>query len=104
MRGSGAEKGFAMTKRTICYASVTTIIALGPALIPSQATADSTTGGTRSHGLGFCIRAIAQDPSLIGVDHLGTEVSGTATSGPAAVPGALEEIRYPICGGPGAIE
>jgi hypothetical protein len=93
-----------MTKRTLYYVSVTTILALGPVITPGQAAADSTTGGTRSHGLGFCIRAIAQDPSLIGVDHLGTEVSGTATSGPGVVPGALEEIRYPTCGGPGAIE
>jgi|1185.fasta_scaffold1614901_1 hypothetical protein len=93
-----------MTKRTIYYASVTTILALGPVLIPSQATAASTTGGTRSHGLGFCIRALAQDPSLAGADHFGTAVAATATSGPGAVPAALEDIRYPVCGGPGAVE
>ena len=92
-----------MAKRTV-YASVTAIIALGAVLVPSEATADSTAGGTRSHGLGFCIRAIAQDPSLIGVDNLGEEVAGTATSGPGVVPAALEEIRYPTCGGPGAVE
>ena len=91
-------------KKLLTHASVATVLVLGAALVPSQATAAPTTGGTRSHGLGFCIHAVAQDPSLIGVAHFGVEVRNTATSGPHAVPGALDEIRYPVCGGPGATE
>jgi hypothetical protein len=80
------------------------VLLLGTLLMPVPASAASSTGGTRSHGVGFCIHAIAQDPSLIGVEHLGAEVSTEATAQPGAIAEALDEIRYPICGGPGAVE
>jgi len=77
---------------------------LGAMATPCAAQAAATTGGTRSHGVGFCIHSVAVDPAQIGANNFGEEASGTATSAPGAVPTALESIRYPTCGGPGAVE
>jgi hypothetical protein len=60
-------------------------------------------GGANSHGMGFCLSQEAQDPEG-GLSSLGEEVREIAKSGPGAVPRALPEARYPVCGGPGSGE
>jgi hypothetical protein len=77
---------------------------LGALTVPTSGASAATVGGTRSHGLGFCVHAVAADPSLIGENSFGAAVSNVATSGPGALPPQLEELRYPVCGGPGAVE
>ena len=53
---------------------------LGAMATPCAAQAAATTGGTRSHGVGFCIHSVAVDPAQIGANNFGEEASGTATS------------------------
>ena len=60
-------------------------------------------GGANSSGAGFCLSQVAQDPErTAGVSSLGQVIRGAATSGAGAVPGALADVRYPVCGGPGS--
>jgi len=66
---------------------------------------ETAPGGTNSNGVGFCVSQVAQDPEgTAGTSNAGEFISGIATSGPGAVPSALEGARYPACGGPGAGE
>jgi hypothetical protein len=60
-------------------------------------------GGANSSGTGFCLSQLAQDPEgTAGASSLGEVVRAVAPSG--AVPGVLNDVRYPVCGGPGAGE
>lgn len=60
-------------------------------------------GGANSSGVGFCLSQVAQDPEgTAGASSLGELVRAIAPSG--AVPGVLTDSRYPVCGGPGAVE
>jgi len=62
-------------------------------------------GGANSNGAGFCLSQVAQDPEgTAGTSSLGELVRESATSGPGAVPSAIADIRYPLCGGPGSGE
>jgi hypothetical protein len=66
---------------------------------------ETAPGGANSNGVGFCVSQVAQDPEgTAGTSNAGEFISGIATSGPGAVPSALEGARYPACGGPGAGE
>jgi hypothetical protein len=62
-------------------------------------------GGANSNGAGFCVSQVAQDPEgTAGTSSFGELVRATATSGAGAVPDELNGVRYPLCGGPGAVE
>jgi hypothetical protein len=60
-------------------------------------------GGANSNGLGFCLSQVAQDPEgTVGASSLGEAAQGVATSSPGAIPILFNDVRYPVCGGPGA--
>ena len=62
-------------------------------------------GGANSNGAGFCLSQVAQDPQgTAGTSSLGALVREFATSGSGAVPSAIADVRYPLCGGPGSEE
>lgn len=66
---------------------------------------ETAPGGANSNGAGFCVAQVAQDPEgTIGTSSFGELVRATATSNAGAVPDELSRVRYPTCGGPGAVE
>jgi hypothetical protein len=85
---------------TMALAAVAWTAAPAAAVPPGWQTAP---GGANSNGLGFCLSQVAQDPEgTVGASSLGQAAQGVATSGPSAIPILFNEVRYPICGGPGA--
>jgi hypothetical protein len=88
----------------VTFAAGTAMLALSA--VPAVAVPpgwETAPGGTNSNGLGFCLSQVAQDPEgTVGTSHFGQAVQGVATSAPGAITTQFSEVRYPVCGGPGA--
>jgi hypothetical protein len=93
-------------KRIGYIATLVAAVVVGAAA-PAAAIADGASGGTSSNGVGFCMVYLAPNPTEgtdgeVPFDRLGKAMREIAKY--SGAPALLVELRYPSCGGPGAIE